>query len=253
MGGAVEAGPWVMPNEIVDKQGWNGAIFGYAGAGKTSLAASAPKPCIVDVDGTAARSLLGLNVPVIPHARVDSWAKLEKMHRYLSTQKHPFETICWDTVTSMYKYALQDVVGAPLSAQQPRQNDWGKANALINEILETWCDLARSTGINVLFNVHVKEVLDDEGKLNRLQMDLTPGVLSTMYRVTDTIGYIRELSNAALGTRKFQLLLRSDSKIVAKHHQPQTGSSVIALEHDDPNLSKIIPATRTENTSASNR
>jgi hypothetical protein len=232
--------PWKKPSALQDKQGINAAFFGYPGAGKTTLAASGPKPLVIDVDGTAVRSLADRNdIEIMP---IRNWDDIEKISQYLKTRSHPFETISWDTCTAMQKMALQKVTKTSATPTMPSQGEYGTANEMVLTVVRDWCALARETGVHVIFNVHAEEVKDENSGVVLVRMSLTPGTLKGVNQATDTIGYLQLVP----GSDKRKLLLRTTARIIAKHHQPQTGKR-LAHELDDPTLQMFIDQARAVN------
>jgi len=227
--------PWKLPGELQDKQGFNGCFFGYPGAGKTSLIATGPKPLIIDVDGTAVRSLADRDdVQIMP---IGSWDDIQKISDYLLTRSHPFETIGWDTLTAMQRFAIKKVVKTP--GAQPSQGEYGAANELVLEVVRQWCAAARETGVHVIFGVHAEEVKDESTGVVLIRMSLTPGTLKGVNQATDTIGYLQVVPGS--DTRK--LLLRTTNKIIAKHHQPQSGTK-LSHELTNPTMDMFIDQMR---------
>jgi hypothetical protein len=236
--------PWKPATQIADAQGMNLAVFGYPGAGKTRFAASGPKPIIIDADGTAARTLR--NRADVMLFQPKDWLDCEKISRTLLHKKHDFETVCWDTLTSLQRFALKNVMSASATPQMPNMGEYGKANEMVVALVDDWCSAARERGINVVFNVHAEEVKDESTGVVLIRMSLTPGAMKGVYRAVDTIGYIAE-QNTKDG-RAFRLLLHSNNRIVAKHHQPEEGDGIIPLEIDAPDLGKIIAKSKHRST-----
>jgi hypothetical protein len=234
---ATRAVPWKPASQVADAQGVNMCVFGFPGSGKTTFAATGPKPLIVDLDGTAARSLSDRDDVQIASAK-GGWDEMDAISNYLlrsRPEEIPFETISWDTVSAMQTFALKKVMKQSATPQQPSQPEYGQANQMVIDFVEKWCLWARKTGMNVVFPVHAQEIKDEASGIITLRMDLTPGCLKGVSKAVDSIGY---LGQDLKGKRK--LLLHNTAKVVAKHHQPQTGSGRIDLEIDEPNLSQII-------------
>ena len=236
--------PWKSVGELQDKQGVNLACFGYPGSGKTTFGASGPKPLIIDVDGTAVRTLADRKDVQI--AQPKSWAEIDRLSQYLRTRPHPFQTIVWDTVTSMYRLFLKQHMqvqsGAGGTARQPSQPEYGIANETVLSLINTWCSLARDTGIHVVFNIHAQEIKDDNSGIIHVRMALTPGMITGMNQATDTLGYIAVAPNSD----RRQLLLRSSARIIAKHHQPMTAALRLPHEINDPTLKPFIDQAKAQ-------
>jgi hypothetical protein len=210
-------------------------VFGFPGAGKTTFAASGPKPLVIDADGTAARSLSDRDDVQIAPVKA-GWDDIDGISNFLLHSKdHGFETICWDTVSSLQTMALKKVMKQSATPQQPSQPEYGQANQMVIDFVEKWCLHARKTGTNVVFPVHAAEIKDESTGTITIRMDLTPGCLKGVSKAVDSIGY---LGQSLKGERK--LLLHNTAKVTAKHHQPRTGAGRIDLEIDNPDLTSII-------------
>jgi len=239
--------PWSPVKKITDKQGLVFSLFGPPGAGKSTLGASATS----SVHG---RELLILNfdndlrslqdredLMAWPgekdNGKIRSWEHassfLATLAQRTTAGKHPFKTIQFDTVNSMYDFAYKHVIAKGGPNRDGRQI-WGEANDLVLEVVSQWASLAKDTGINVVFVCHSEEKQDGENGPIVLRMAVTPGVVKGMYQRVSTIGCLLEMPG---GKRK--LYLHNTAKIVAKVHQPQSGNK-LPLEISDPNLGRMI-------------
>jgi hypothetical protein len=230
---------WQSPKSLLGKQGLNIGLFGYPGSGKSTLAASGPNPIIIDIDGTAVQSLSDRDDVQIAPAN-QSYEQVMAISDRLLAGNHPFQTVCFDTITTFHQMSLKKVMKASPTPDMPSQPEYGKANAMLGDLVGKWCTHARETGINVVFNVHVKEDKDENSGVMYVRMALTPGSTLEVYRAVDTIGYL--MVNDKTEQRK--LLLKSNGRVVAKHHQPRTGQNRIPTEIVDPDLGIIIGALK---------
>jgi AAA domain len=221
---------WKPASAVADAQGVNIALFGFPGSGKTDLAASAQYSehgkdvLIIDADGTAPRSLSDRTDVQIYPAR--NWEHIERIDAVLKSGRHSFRTFSWDTLTSIYEFALKVTQASGAGTQQASQPEYGKANEMVGKLIGDWCAIAREKGINVIFCVHAKEVYDEQSKVTYIRMSLTPGATDKVYQKVDTIGYLSESRLPKDNTRK--LLLKSNQRVIAKHHQPRTGEQLPA-------------------------
>lgn len=238
--------PWGKPDEVEGGIGVNAAIFGFAGSGKSTVAASAVsaesgKPLlVVNFDGEV-NSLRGrTDIDIWPRkGGVRSWERIAAFTDRLATGKHPFKTIVFDTGNNMYRYALAHVKASGSPNRDPRQI-FGGANDLVNEVIVKFVQIANERGINVIWNWHAEEVKEGVGDAVKLfiRPDATPGVLKTIYQQHSTIGYLEE---RMAGKRR--LYLHNTLKLIAKVHQPQ-GEGALAVEIDDPDFGKVIDHLR---------
>ncbi len=112
-------------------------VHGLAGAGKTTLGATGPKPILIlDVE-KAARFIKGRKVKWNPLAdappvadgtwdictvSVDSFDKALKAYEYLKSGRHPFKTVVVDSISELQSKAVEKIKGR----QQLQTQDWGK-------------------------------------------------------------------------------------------------------------------------------
>jgi len=231
--------PWKLPTELQDKQGVNIAVMGYPGSGKTEFGASGPKPLVVDIDGTAVRTLGGrTDVQIAP---IKNWDDIDRLSTYLLSRPHPFQTIWWDSLTFAQTYALKKIMVGSAPGVMPSQGQYGNANELVLDLVRTWCAQARERGVHVGFAVHAEEIKDESTGQVLIRMALTPGCIKGVNMATDTIGYLAVAPNS--DNRK--MLLRSTGRVLAKHHQPKDSPKKLPPELDSPTFSMFIDQTKT--------
>jgi len=231
--------PWASAADVSDALGMSLAVFGLPGAGKTTLAAE-PGALIVDLEGGAEVLADRSDVMIWPKkdpktgkVPVVTWDMLDSLSTKLLNKPHPFKIICFDTMSKMQRLALKKVMKASATPEMPSQPEYGKANELVNTLIEDWCGHARENNLCVIFNCHAEE--EQDGDVVLIRMSLSPGVRKVMYQAVSTIGYLS--SNAR--TEERQLLLKSTNKITAKIRQPRSGKQ-IPLEIKNPSIAKIL-------------
>jgi hypothetical protein len=112
-------------------------VHGLAGAGKTTLGATGPKPILIlDVE-KAARFIKGRKrkwdplteaPPVadgtwdICTVSIDNFDKALKAYEYLKSGRHPFKTVVVDSISELQSKAVEKIKGR----QQLQTQDWGK-------------------------------------------------------------------------------------------------------------------------------
>jgi hypothetical protein len=238
--------PWGSPADAdTENQGFNGAIFGNAGAGKTLLAVSAVSSAtglpllVVNFDPDIQTIKDRTDIELWPRKGGVTWSKIKSFTDRLSTRSHPFQTIVFDTGNNLYRYALRDVKSRGNPNRDPRQL-YGEANDMVNEIIIDFATIAQEKGINVIWCWHAEEVKEGVGDAVKVYVrpDATPGVLKTIYQYHSTIGYLEER-----GQGKRRLYLHNTLKVVAKVHQPP-GEGSVAVEIDNPDLGKLIDHLR---------
>jgi len=233
--------PWEAASQQADALGWSLALFGYPGAGKTTFGAG-PRTLIVDLEQKAGE-VLGdrSDVMIWPKKNPDGtmpkidWDAVIALSERLATGNHPFEVIVFDTLSIGYRMCLAKIMKSSPTPDTPSQNEYGKANELMLDLIRRWCTRARETGVNVVFNIHAAEVVDEATKTLLIRMELTPGVIKGLNQVVSAIGYLACNER----TQERALLLKSTAKVLAKYGQNQTGPQ-LPLEIKNPSLGKIL-------------
>jgi AAA domain len=241
--------PWSPASMVADRQGLNMALFALPGAGKTTLGASATDskqgaPLLVVNFDCETRSISDRDdIMVWPGeemgGQIESWKQIDEFTGKLLRMKHPFKSIMFDTMGAGYDFAYRHVTGKSSNRRDGRQ-EFGEANQLILDLVSAWAVQSREQGINVIFSTHAEEKDETIGtgptatKVTKLRMSVTPGVVKGMYQRVSTIGYLDERSS---GERR--LILHNTVKVIAKVHQPRSGTP-LDLEIKDPNLGTII-------------
>lgn len=234
---------------VADRQGLNIAIFGLPGSGKTTLGASATDseqgaPLLIVNFDCETRSISDRDdIMVWPGkdmgGQIESWKQVDEFNSKLLRMKHPFKSIMFDTMGAGYDFAYKHITGKSSQRRDGRQ-EFGEANQLILDLVSAWAVQSREQGINAIFSTHAEEKEETVGtgptatKKTTLRMSVTPGTVKGMYQRTSTIGYLEERQS---GRRK--LTLHNTVKVIAKVHQPRSGSP-LPLEIDDPNLGTMI-------------
>jgi hypothetical protein len=132
-------------------------LHGLAGAGKTRLGTSAPKPLLfIDVE-KAARFIKGRKirwnpltetVPVndgtwdICVVNVDEYNKAAKAYEVLKSKNHPFKSVLVDSLSELQAKAVEDIKGR----QQFQTQDWGKLLSRLSFFCRDMRDLTEDEG-----------------------------------------------------------------------------------------------------------
>ena len=122
-------------------------IYGQAGAGKTTLALSASKPCVLDFDRGVRRvspkHLMASGAGVI---QVNRWEEVMSILTAEVDDIMPYDTIVVDTVGKMMDY----ITSYRCNGGQPRLQDWGR----INNDFKWFCSRLSELGKNIIFVAH---------------------------------------------------------------------------------------------------
>lgn len=236
--------PWSRVKQLAGNQGLVMALMGPPGSGKSTFGASATRSehgrelLIVNFDGELKSLEDRDDIFVWPGAEVNSgrirdWSHYSAFSSQLRRRKHPFKVIQFDTVNAMYEIAYKKALAS--GHRNPRQT-WGEANDLVNEEISAWAAYAREKGVNVLFVTHTEEKQEGENGPLRIRMQVTPGVVKHILQKCGTVGCL--LVKPGPGDHR-NLILHNTARVIAKHHQPQTGD-LLPLEIIDPDFSRIL-------------
>ena len=238
-----------MPESIKDRvTGAQGVrplkalFYGPPGSGKTTLAATAPKPLLLDVEG-GFMSVRDMDVDVFP---IRSIQDVEDAIWTLANPGHKWKSVIVDSVT-----ALQDVASAetnliealqrgPTKGTDPR-NIYGQIAAYVRH----WILLFNALPMNVILTAQLRfrdrdeDRVDPEEGLYPLVPDVSPSILRVLTAAPDVIGrtFVRDNPKGAIYAVQFG----PDHRSVAKHRK-------LGLPREVANLTipKLIKLTKGE-------
>lgn len=181
------------------------ALYGRAGSGKTTLAASFPKPLLLDVNGEEGTDSVAdvKGLQVLP---VETWEDFEQLYWYLEDGDHDFETVIVDTVTNLQELAIKEVAAANKKKAKGDDGGWGTMTKQmwgeVSSMLKTWITNFRNLkGLNVvflaqerIFNMGDEADNDDNQIAPEVGPRMMPSVGSTLNAAVDLVGhcFIRE-------------------------------------------------------------
>ena len=160
-------------------------VYGKGGVGKTTFAATAPDPLILDFEnGTKYLGERGFNIKV---ARIAEWfnkADKEKLSEIIK----PFKTIILDPLGEAMEKLIN---GNTLSGAKYRQNDgsltmsgWGEAKKQMRGFIK-WL---RDSGKNIILVAHVSEEKSGDELVNRIQV--ATKLREEIPNIVDVISYM---------------------------------------------------------------
>jgi hypothetical protein len=180
-------------------------FYGKPGTGKTTIAASFPKPMLfIDISEKGTDSIRKeKGVKVI---RVKSWDDLETLYWYLKEHEDEFESCAVDTVSGAQELAIKHVLEMrKKKVTQGKIGGWGtmvkKDWGEVASLLKPWIVNMRDLPLNMAFIAHDRVFsLDDEDESNDTTITptigprLMPSVASTLNACVGVIGntFIRE-------------------------------------------------------------
>lgn len=185
---------------LIKPIGWEGVrsflIYGRSGTGKTTLAASFPKPILyLDIHDRGTDSIA--DVKKVDGSEIVDWDDVEKMYWYLREEEGAgYKTIVVDTVTQMQRLAEAKVKGVDLRDLEPaawgsmKRGQWGEVSSMMKYWLEQYRDLP----MNVVFIAQDRTFnVDEESEGDNVLMPevgaaLSPAVAKTLNASVSVIG-----------------------------------------------------------------
>lgn len=126
-------------------------VYGQAGAGKTRLCATAPRPIIISAE-SGLLSLRGTDIPVI---EVSSLADVHEAYQYLcGPDGAQYETVCLDSISEIAEVVLNYEKKA---TKDPRQA-YGALTEQMTDLLRAFRDLP---GRNVYMSAKMERTKDE--------------------------------------------------------------------------------------------
>lgn len=245
-------------------------LYGKAGTGKTTLAATFPKPVLfIDCSEKGTDSVR--DVEEVDVLRAESWEDVDHAYWFLKKDDHNYKTVVVDTMSQAQDLRIQKVMedkGKSISVGSEGQwgsmarKDWGTVSAALKSFIISMRDLPN---VNVIFVAHDRvfggEEEEDESVIApSVGPRLMPSVATTLNGAVSIIGntFIREtVSKKRVGKRvreerKIEYCLRigPNAYYVTKIRKPRRRQlpDVIADPSYDSLLSFIVdegaPTTR---------
>ena len=131
-------------------------VYGNAGAGKTSLCATMPRPIILSAEA----GLLSIQGADLPYIEIDSAESLHEAYQFLteSEEGKGFDSICLDSISEIGEVILNH---EKKIAKDPRQA-YGAMQEQISDIIRAFRDMK---GKHVYFTAKCEKATDESGKI----------------------------------------------------------------------------------------
>lgn len=185
-------------NETPDARSY--LFYGRSGTGKTTLAASFPKPLLlIDVTDEGTDSISDVEKIDVLEAR--DFEEVQEAYWYLSKNPTKYKTVVIDTVTQLQTMSIVEVLEKKKKQVTNvgdwgtmTKREWGDVSALMKEWLINFRDLT-SQGINIIFIAQdrVFNLGDEEEDVEGLLMpevgpSLSPSVAKALNAAVSVIG-----------------------------------------------------------------
>ena len=120
--------------------------YGASGTGKTTFAASFPKPLLhIDINENTDRVIAGIDD--VKTIRVDNTELMDELFWYLRDNPHEFNTIVIDTVSQLQELVLTEYMAdmkAPnMGRPQMSQRAWGIVSSEMKVLISKWSLLGK--------------------------------------------------------------------------------------------------------------
>ena len=159
-----------QPSEILEKKNLVMLVYGSPGDGKTTLAISAPKPVLLDMDGGVGRTLAAHRCPVVqglngkplpwspdPANKVNGEDEPSVIGALAEIRTLPFDTIVVDTVGKLLD-AMSDTIMRTNPALRQRDGSLSlKGYGARKRMFKDFVSQCLGMGKNVVFIAHAQE------------------------------------------------------------------------------------------------
>lgn len=204
-------------------------VYGNGGVGKSTFAATAPKPLLVDCEnGSKYFGLRGIKIDV---AHVASWSDMNGIFDIAKSGE--YETIIIDPIGELMEKLKNFMVAKAdrklvQSDGSPSMAGWG----WLKDTMRSTLKIIRDTGVNLLIIAHVDEK-DVEGTLVKRPKIMTK-ISEELIAFVDVVGYMQTVT--VEGEVKRIIRVQPSETYEAKDRTEQLGAMV------PPNFKEIIEA-----------
>jgi len=173
-------------------------VYGRSGSGKTTFAATFPKPMLlVDVSDKGTDSIS--DVEGIDVMEAESWQDFELAYWYLKENPDDYNTVVIDTMSQLQELAIKKILLEKYNEDEA-QSEWGSLSQRewgeVTSVLKTWITHYRNLPMEVVFIAQdrvfeVDEDLDPETMLDpevgpRLAPSVTKHLNASVHAIGNT-------------------------------------------------------------------
>ena len=174
------------PGELTPKKTISALIYGQPGAGKTSLACSAPNAVLFDYDGGVNRINAAHQVPTV---QIGSWEDTQEALKEIEAEMPECQTIIIDTVGKMLDYMSAYIIKKDSKMAKKdgtlQLQGYGVRKTMFSNFIK---QLAIS-GKNVIFVAHEREEKQGENVVKRPEIGGSSA--ADLMKDIDLMGYIQ--------------------------------------------------------------
>jgi hypothetical protein len=221
-------------------------FYGRSGAGKTRLAATAPRVLLVDINERGTKSVRRDHNPnVFP---VSLWSEVQDIYWYLESGNHEFDSVAVDGVTSLQNLCIKFVLGDEIARDASRDPDmptrqvWGK----VGELMKTTITNFRNLEMNIIFTALQRTRFqgeEDEISDSVISPACSPSVGGHLEAAVDVIGHLskKEVRVRKKGEEKIHKVVRSRLLVgPSEHYITKDRTGLFGQYIQSPSVDKMI-------------
>ena len=156
-------------------------LYGAPGVGKTRLAAQAPAPLIIDVEG-------GCGALTGDIASITAIDELQELINFLAKGQHPYKSVLVDGIDSLYAHVLRSANGSPREPRSFHADATQKLDRPFRDLLR----LPMLKLITSHAKTDVETSTGDDGQkltISSIRLNLPPAFRDTVESLADVVAY----------------------------------------------------------------
>ena len=178
------------PSELEVKQTLTALIYGQPGAGKSTLACSAPSPVMLDFDGGATRINGAHQVPTV---QVKRWEDVEAALNEIKAAGE-FSTIIIDTVGKMMMYMEEFIKRTNAKMKNYDGSLTLKGYGLRKQMFLNFIKSVSVMGMNIVFVGH--EIEQKRGDDTIIRPEIGGSSTNDLMKELDLVGYVETIGQS---------------------------------------------------------
>lgn len=208
-------------------------LYGDGGVGKTTFAATAPRPVMADCEGgTKYFGLRGIPMDV---ARIEAWPDMPAF--YEAVKQSDYETVIIDPLNELMEKLLVHLKAQPNSKLiqrdgNPTMAGWGWLKQNMRQLLKSFRDLDK----HLILITHVAEDRDDERLIKRPAM--MTKLAQEVVNMVDIVAYMRVAKTESGEIKRLLMVQPESDRYVAKDRTGRLGEII------EPNFGHIVEGVR---------
>lgn len=209
-------------------------VYGEGGVGKTTFAATAPRPIIADCEnGSKYFGLRGIAADV---ALIEKWDDMQEFMQIALTED--YDTVIIDPIGELMEKLIAYMRNRADSKLVQRDGNptmagWGWLKSTMRNFLKTM----RDSGKHIVIVAHVQEK-DDDGRVIKRPMVATR-LSEELVNLVDIVGYMTTINDSETGdTKRLIIVDPASDKYVAKDRTGRLGRYI------EPDFTKIVDGVR---------